>query len=196
MAYNNFTIPKLLNEFGLSISDRTRLFTTRRTAAAPATLIALLQRYSDLASKLSTEKAKSELVIAPVLVELALQLGEKISLFSGIDFSVDEKVGLSGRCDFIVSRSPLQLALTKPVCMLVEAKREDIVAGVPQCLAEMVAAQRFNGDTETVYGVVTSGMHWRFLQLDGTKALVDSNEYAIQQLDDIYSILTFIALGE
>jgi len=80
--------------------------------------------------------------------------------------------------------------------MLVEAKREDIVAGIPQCLAEMVAAQRFNGNTETVYGVVTSGTQWRFLQLDGTKAVVDNVEYAIQQLDDIYSILTFIALGE
>ena len=196
MAYNTFTIPRLQDEFGLTITDRGQLFGSRRRIPVPETLTTVLKRYGSLAGKLSTEKAKSELIVAPILVELTLQLDEKMSLFSGIDFSVDDKAGLSGRCDFVMSRSPLQLVLSKPVCMVVEAKRDDIAAGIPQCLAEMVAAQRFNADHQTVYGAVTSGTQWRFLQLDGTTAVVDDAEYLVHQIDDIYSILTFIALGE
>ena len=196
MAYNAFTIPKLQDEFGLSIDDRSGLRFPLPTTTAPVELKRLIDRDMSLAIYSRTEKARSEFLVAPVLAELRSHYPDRISLFSGVDFSIDDRVGLNGRCDYIVARSPLQLVLAKPVCMLVEAKREDLVAGIPQCLAEMIAAQRFNGNTETVYGCVTSGTQWRFLQLDGKTAFVDTREYAIQQLDDIYAILTFIALGE
>ncbi len=128
-------------------------------------------RYLPLAVNLNTEKARSELVIAPILFEFKLLHRDRISLFSGIDFTVDEPSGLKGRCDYILARNPEQLALTSPVCMLVEAKNENIVGGILQCLAEMVTAQKFNGQQqqpdETIYGAVTTGVLWRFLKLDG-----------------------------
>ena len=115
------------------------------------------------------------------------------------DVTVDEAAGLKGRCDYILARSPEQLALTAPVCVLVEAKNENIVAGIPQCLAEMVAAQKFNRQQklpeEAVHGSVTTGVLWRFLKLDGTKASVDVVEYPIQSSRKILGILTAIALG-
>lgn len=195
MAYNNFTIPKLLDEFGLVIDDRNGLNLPKTMTSAPSELRRLLDRDMSLAIYSRSEKARSEFLVAPVLAELRSNYADRISLFSGVEFSIDGVEGLNGRCDYVLSRSPMQIVLSKPVCMLVEAKREDIVAGIPQCLAEMVAAQRFNGNEETVYGCVTSGTQWRFLQLDGNNAVVDAREYPIQQLDDIYSILTFIALG-
>jgi hypothetical protein len=158
-----------------------------------------LARYLPLAVNVNTDKARSELVIAPVLVEFKLLHRDRISLFSGIDFTVDEAAGLKGRCDYILARSPEQLALTAPVCVLVEAKNENIVAGIPQCLAEMVAAQRFNQQQQqpdaAVYGVVTTGVLWRFLKLEGTRAAVDAVEYPIQFPRKIFGILTAIALG-
>jgi hypothetical protein len=113
---------------------------------------------------------------------------------------VDEAAGLKGRCDYILSRSPEQLVLSAPVCVLVEARNENIVAGIPQCLAEMVAAQKFNRQQRLpeapVYGIVTTGILWRFLRLEGTAASVDVVEYPIQSPRKIFGILTRVALEE
>ena len=112
---------------------------------------------------------------------------------------MDAAAGLSGRCDYVLARSPQQLALTAPVCVVVEAKSENIVGGIPQCLAEMVGAQRFNkaagGADEPVYGVVSTGMAWRFLVLEGTQAWVDRVEYSIQSPRRVFAILARMALG-
>lgn len=96
-------------------------------------------------------------------------------------------------------RSPQQLALTAPACVLVEAKSENIVGGIPQCLAEMVAAQRFNEAANTaigaVSGAVTTGVLWRFLSLEGKRACVDGVEYPIQSPRRLFGILRHLALG-
>ncbi len=199
MPYSDFTIADLKLQFGLAIDESGDLFADEAEADLPAGLAATLARYLPLAMNVNTEKARSELVISPVLVEFKLMHRDRISLFSGIDFTVDEAVGLKGRRDFILARSPEQLALDAPVCVLVEAKDENIVAGIPQCLAEMVAAQRFNERAgkplAAVFGAVTTGMIWRFLKLEGTSARVDAVEYPIQSPRKIFGILTAIALG-
>jgi hypothetical protein len=48
-----------------------------------------LEQKIPLALALSTEKARSEFIIAPILAEVREQLGKRFSLFSGIDFTVD-----------------------------------------------------------------------------------------------------------
>ena len=200
MAYSDFTIADLEHRCGLTILEPIDLFSGVGEIDMPAALQATLSRYLPLAVKLSSEKGRSELLIAPMVFELKLQYSERISVFSGIEFSVEPSAGLNGRCDFIVSRHPLQLAIRAPVCMLMEAKKEDIVGGIPQCLAEMVAAQRFNrseGIPEgPIFGAVTTGLAWLFMRLDGTTASVDSVEYSIQSPRSIFSILTAMALGQ
>ena len=96
-----------------------------------------------LAVAIGTEKAKSEMIVANILIELREQFEHRISLFSGIDFSVDVESGLTGVCDFLVSLSPEQFYLEAPVIVLVEAKNADVKLGLGQCVAEMLAAQRF-----------------------------------------------------
>jgi hypothetical protein len=199
MAYSDFTIPELKQKFQLTIDETTNLFAHVPAVDLPMTLADILRRYLPLALNLNTEKARSELIIAPVLTEFKLLYRDQISLFSGIEFNIDEAAGLKGRCDYILARSPEQLVLTAPVCVLVEAKNENIIGGIPQCLAEMVAAQRFNlisglPLTQIVYGIVTTGSLWRFLRLEGIAANVDSTEYAIQSPDKIFGILQHIAL--
>lgn len=49
-----------------------------------------------------------------------------MSLFSGREFNVDAARGLSGYCDFLISRSPEQLVIESPVIALVEAKNDNI----------------------------------------------------------------------
>lgn len=196
MAYSDFTLPLVKQRFGLAIDERTDLFAAVPDAAPPPGLADTLSRYLPLALNLNTEKARSELLIAPVLVEFKLLHRDRIAVFSGIEFNVDEAAGLKGRCDFILARNPEQLDLTAPLCVLVEAKNENIIGGIPQCLAEMVAAQRFNERSgiaqDAVFGIVTTGMQWRFLKLAGTNANVDVTEYPIQGLPKLIGILTHV----
>jgi len=199
MAYSDFTISDIRKRLGINVAEGGDLFASVGEVELPATLADTLARYLPLALNLNTEKARSELLIAPMLIELKLRHPDRLSLFSGIDFTVDPELGLSERCDYILSRSPQQLALTAPACVLVEAKSENIVGGVPQCLAEMSAAQRFNtaaGSSGVVFGAVTTGMLWRFLRLEGSRAQVDGVEYPIQSPKRVFSILRAIALGE
>jgi hypothetical protein len=199
MAYSDFTLADLKTKFLLTIHEDINLFADTPEAELPSVLVNTLARYLPLAVNVNTEKARSELVIAPVLIEFKLLHHDRVSLFSGIEFTVDESAGLKGRCDYILARGPEQLALNAPVCVLVEAKNENIVGGIPQCLAEMVAARRFNEQQKIpdapVHGIVTTGILWRFLKLDGTNASVDVVEYPIQSSRKIFGILTAIALG-
>jgi hypothetical protein len=198
MAYSDFTLAELKQRFHLVIDESTNLFADVPEADLPPTLADTLSRYLPLALNLNTEKARSELIIAPVLAEFKLLHRDRLSLFLGVEFNVDAAAGLSGRCDYILARSPEQLALTAPLCVVVEAKNENIVAGIPQCLAEMIAAQEFNRRQQAaqgpVYGAVTTGVLWRFSRLEGTRAAVDVVEYPIQAPRKIYGILTALAL--
>jgi hypothetical protein len=199
MAYSDFTLAEVKSKFQLTIDETTNLYAGTPEAELPGALVNTLERYLPLAVNVNTEKARSELVIAPVLIEFKLLHHDRVSLFSGIEFTVDPAAGLNGRCDYILAHGPEQLALTAPVCVLVEAKNENIVGGIPRCLAEMVAARRFNRQSQSpdtaVHGIVTTGMLWRFLKLDGTRASVDTVEYPIQSSRKIFGILTAIALG-
>ena len=146
-----------------------------------------------LAIRVPTEKAKSELIVVNVLVELREQLERRISLFSGIDFNVDDKAGLVGICDFLISLSPWQVFVEAPVIVLVEAKNDKIESGFGQCVAEMVAAQRFNAekgnDIPRVYGVTTTGMLWQFLKLEGQTLHMDMDVHTIERCDKLLGIL-------
>ena len=200
MAYSDFTFDTVTKVCGLTVVESTNLFSQIPPVALPASLEAALTRQLPLASMLTTEKARSELLIAPVIFELKYLYADRIAVFSGIDFSVEPAIGLNGRCDYILARNPQQLFLTAPVCLLVEAKKEDVIAGIPQCLAEMVAAQRFNRSNGTaegpIFGGVSSGVFWRFMRLDDTTASVDDVEYHIRYPDQIFGILTAMALGQ
>jgi hypothetical protein len=193
MAYSEFTLSVLTRQFSLTIDETTDLFAEVPEATLRPEFQARLNTMLPLALATSTEKARSEFIIAPVLLELWLLNDRKIGLLSGVEFTIDEAQGLSGICDYIITRSPEQLFVKAPVLMLVEAKNEDMKKGYAQCGAEMIAAQRFNerenSVVDSLYGVVTIGELWRFLQLDGTILRIDSRSYHIDRLPKIMGIL-------
>ena len=116
-----------------------------------------------------------------------------MSLFSGREFNVDAARGLSGYCDFLISRSPEQLVIESPVIALVEAKNDNIQSGLGPCMAETIAAQIFNqrqeNDIQTIYGVVTTGSIWKFFKLEGIAIEIDTSEYFINNVGKILGIL-------
>ena len=193
MAYSEFTLESVLLAFELEQSDTVGLFYEVETVAPSAHLTTALAKKAPLATTIGTEKAKSEMIVADVLVELREHFNDRISLFSGTDFNVDVESGLNGVCDFLVSLSPRQSFLEAPVIILVEAKKDDLLIGLGQCVAEMVAAQRFNAEKENdircIYGATTSGTDWKFLRLEGKCLHIDMTIYTIERCDRILGIL-------
>jgi hypothetical protein len=146
-----------------------------------------------LALAINTEKARSEMIIAPILIEIRKKMQGKISLFSGTEFNVDSSRGLNGTCDFLMSLDSEQLFIKAPVFAIVEAKKENVNGGLGQCIAEMLAAQIFNqqegNNISVIYGAVTTGNIWKFLRLETNQVFIDLSEYLISNLSLILGIL-------
>lgn len=193
MAYSDFTLESVLPAFQLEKIDTAGLFAEVEVVVPSDHLTTALARKAPLATTIGTEKAKSEMIVADVLVELREHFERRISLFSGIDFNVDADNGLNGVCGFLVSLSPGQSFLEAPIIILVEAKKDDLLVGLGQCVAEMVAAQRFNAEKgneiHRIYGATTSGTDWKFLRLEEKSLHIDMAIYTIERCDRILGIL-------
>lgn len=200
MAYSNFTLGQVRKAFELETVRKWGIFADIEPVEPSALLTAVLERNMPFALAIGTEKAKSALIIADVLVELCVHFDNRVSLFSGIDFNVDASKELTGVCDFLVSLSPEAFELEAPIIALVEAKNSDVKLGVAQCAAEMVAAQRFNAEQGNsiprVYGAITSGTDWLFLKLEGKTLHIDMRIYTLERCDRILGILASMVKQE
>jgi hypothetical protein len=196
MAYNKFTLRKVVEDFSLQIIERGTFIPEIEPVTPSALLAETLADGVPWATAVGSEKARSEAIITPVLLEIRRRLDRQVSVFSGEDFTVDVEAELSGRCDFLVSKSAEQLFITAPAVIIIEAKKEDTKQGLGQCIAEMVAAQRFNAaaqkDIPVIYGCVTSGTAWRFLQLEGQVVTIDLIDYSVSPIDRVLSILLWM----
>lgn len=193
MPYSNFTFDSVREAFQLETVQSRGIFSAIEPVEPSAYLVEGLKRNVPFAVAIGTEKAKSELIVADVLVELCVHFDYRISLFSGIDFNVDDEKGLIGVCNFLVSFSPDQLSLKAPAIILVEAKKDNLTEGLGQCIAAMVAAQRFNAekgnDIPCIYGATTTGIDWLFLKLVGQQLHVDMTIYTIERCDKLLGVL-------
>ena len=193
MAYSNFTLEAVQEAFQLESIQSVGIFSETEPIEPSVELTKALAKKVPLAVAIGTEKAKSEMIVADILIELREHFEHAISLFSGIDFNVDAENDLTGVCDFLVSLSPNQYYLEAPVIILVEAKKDDLITGLGQCVAEMIAAQRFNAekgnDIPCVYGATTTGVNWLFLKLVGKRLHIDMATYMLERCDRILGIL-------
>jgi hypothetical protein len=184
VAYSDFSIKQVQEAFGLEIDEGLGGFAGIESVPVSDYFVATLEENIPLAVSINTEKARSELLIANVLIEVRKRLDRRISFFSGIEFPVDKDKGLTGYCDFIVSTAQEQLFLKAPVIAVVEAKNENLMAGMGQCIAEMVAATLFNeregNGIRAVYGAVTTGVAWRFLKLADQRVRIDLRDYGLE----------------
>ncbi|OQX28180.1 MAG: hypothetical protein BWK80_01460 [Desulfobacteraceae bacterium IS3] len=194
MAYSDFTLKKVKSELDIKLVEKNSVFSHIRAVEISTYLKDTLKRNIPLALAINTEKARSELIIINMLMEIKEKFSDKISLFSGIDFNVDKEKGLTGFCDFIISNSPEQFYLDSPVIAITEAKNENIISGLGQCIAEMYASRIYNEkegyDLPSVYGAVTTGDEWKFIKLINDTAYIDTDNYYINDVEKIIGILT------
>jgi hypothetical protein len=198
MPYSSFTLAQVKQQFGIQVT--TEVFFVDLPPLTPGDwLTNLLEKSAPLAATLGTEKVRSELIIAPLLFEFRELLNRQVSLFSGTDFSIDLESGLTGVCDFLLTRSMSEVIIEAPAVIIIEAKKGELNAGWGQCAAEMIASQKFNAangqEIPTIYGSVTTGTRWQFLKLSGKDLTIDVTEYSLDPLDRILGIFKWMVQG-
>ncbi len=201
MSYSEFTsMGKVKQAFGLTTVEEEKFLPNLDAIAPSDTLRNFLVESLPLAIATGSEKARSELIISPVLVEVRRILNHQISLFSGEEFTVEPKLGLNGICDFLISKSPELLEIEAPVIVIVEAKKADLKSGIGQCVAEMVAAQKFNElkgiPRKAIYGSVSSGTQWRFMKLVEQILTIDLTDYSLPPVEQILAYLVWMIQSE
>jgi hypothetical protein len=195
MPYSSFTLDDVEEKFGLDFQASS--FIPELKPIPPSEwLKETLLMTLPLAKIAGSEKARSEFIIAPILVELIKLTNNEISVFSGEDFTVDRELGLNGICDFIISQSSNQIKVSAPVIALVEAKKGVLKDSWGQCIAEMLAANKFNEhrkkSIEYMYGIVTSGNSWQFLRMKEKTVIIDPDEYTITSIEKLLAILNWM----
>jgi hypothetical protein len=190
MAYTDFTLESAEVELGV-MARPGAIFPELTPLPVPAWLHDSLARGMRLA--LVSEKARSEFIVAPILLAVRELSGERVSILSGQRLDVDPARRLLGECDFLLALSEPVPRLRAPVLSVVEAKKNDIEAGLGQCVAQMVAAQLYNDRSgqpvPAVYGCVTTGEDWQFLRLVGTAVTIGQGRLYIDNVGGILAAL-------
>jgi hypothetical protein len=199
VPYSNFTLEEVKEKFALQL-QAIKFFPELSPIPPSEWLEQTLDMALPLAQTTGSEKARSEFIIAPILLEIRSLTNNSISIFSGEEFTVDRDLGLSGICDFLISQTTTQFMINAPILALVEAKKGILRDGWGQCIAEMVAAKKFNDNrgksVKYIYGIVTSGSLWHFFQMQGDIVLIDPNEYSLLPTDKLLAALMWMVSNE
>lgn len=197
MSYKNFSFAKAKQMFQLkTVEDQNFIPASLPEVNISRILEITLNENIPLAIAIGTEKARSELITAPILVQVRKIFTRQISLFSGTEFNIDSELGLAGVCDFILSKSNEQLSIEAPVVIVAEAKKADLNSSMGKITAQMVAAQMFNREQDVaisgIYGCITNGTQWRFLYLEDQTLTIELRDLDIKPYDRIVSIFDWI----
>ena len=195
MAYSDFTLEKVLSDFAL-VPKKSQLFDRIEPIAMSDWLTETLNTTVELALQSGTEKARSELIISPILLEIQRRNQKDFTFYSGKTLDVDKAKGLSGECDFILSKGEANYTIQAPIIALVEAKKQDMESGLGQCAAQVVAAQIFNqkhdNSVQAIFGCVTTGQDWWFLRLVEKTLAIDKTIYYLNEVEKILGIFQTI----
>ncbi len=143
-----------------------------------------LERSIPLVS-LTSEIARREFLIAPVLIEVALATGAKIKV--EFPLAVDDR--LQGTLDYFLR--------ARHNFLVIEAKNADLSRGFTQLAVELVALDRWASDSTEprLYGAVSIGDVWKFGFLDREEKRIteDLTTYSVpRELEDVMQILVAV----
>lgn len=196
-SYRYYKLVHLKNVCKINKKDIHKMLGVVQSVEPSQILSLCLERNMGL--PMHNEKAKSELLVMPILTEV-WAINKNFKPLSGLTFQVDSSKGLTGRCDFLISNDPDAEDIDSPIMCIFEAKNDAIEDWYGQCGAEMLAARIFNERKENnikiIYGAVTNGFTWQFLKLENQNLFIDSQRYgtanlpqllgAIQKIYDLY----------
>ncbi len=198
MAYIDYTLSEIAENYGLN-NHIQPLFGEIQPLAPSEWLQNALQIAKELPVR--SKKAKSELIVMPILIEMRNRNDKYVTIYSGDSLNIDDK--LKGECDFIVAKDTGSFDMNTPIFQVVEAKKNDVEIGIPQCAAQMIGAkmynERKNKQTKVMYGCVTTGDDWLFMKLTD-KIEIDNQKYYLGNLPQLLGIfqeiITFFKQNE
>ena len=191
MAFSDFkTIPEVQEKFRIKHTENDFIAvegTTNIPSKQFLQELAFSRQYIDV---FASESARCEAVIFPVLREVYKEYAEDYALWIKKPIVYDET--LSGTPDYFIStRSELgMLVVGMPLIMFVEAKKNDFEQGWGQCLAELVAAQKINADSDIpIYGIVSDGTFWQFGYLVGDAFTRNQTSFSVDDLPTLFGAI-------
>lgn len=193
MAYSDFSLKDLKVKFKVENKVQ-QLFSNIEPISISETLKESLSLASSLPVR--SEKAKSELIVMPILIELLKRNERFFTIYSGDTLTADKTQGLQGECDFILAKDTGSFDINTPIITIVEAKKHDILIGIPQCAAQLIGAKIYNeaygNDIQKIYGCVTTGDDWIFLKLENNTIFIDHKKYYLSRIEEIVGIFQHI----
>ena len=193
MAYSDFSLDDLESKFGVTNCQK-RLFPKVKSMPLSRRLKEELVEAKELLIR--SEKAKSELIVVPILKEFRRKNNKFFTIFSGENFLGDDTLGLRGECDFILAYDTGSYDLQFPIFQIVQAKKNDIEIGVPQCAAQLIGAQKFNArkgiEIDVLYGCVTTADSWVFLKLENQVLWADTKTYYFDKIGEVLGVFQII----
>jgi len=192
MSYSDFTLKELNIKFGIN-NKVLPLFPNFEPIEPSDWLKNMLQKASLLPVR--SEKSKSETIVFPLLLEIRERNDNFITFYSGDTLNADESQGLKGECDFIITKDTGTYDINFPIIQVLEAKKNDIDLGIPQCAAQMVGAKVYNEKNNTkidkIYGCVTTGEDWLFMKLE-QDITIDRRKYFLSEIGILLSVFQYI----
>ena len=191
MVFSDFkTIPEVLEKFRITytVKDFVQI---EETSCTPSEHF--LQEFEFCTQHIdifASEAARCETIIFPILKEVYKDYAKDYALWIKKVITYDET--LNGTPDYLIStRSELGIPVVGiPLIILVEAKKNDFDQGWGQCLAELVAAQKINGNTDfPVYGIVSDGKLWEFGQLIADDFIRNRTSVTIDNLHILFGAI-------
>lgn len=191
MAFSDFkTIPEVQEKFRIKHTDNDFIAIEETTHTPSKQFLQELEFSRQYIDVFASESARCEAVIFPVLREVYKEYAEDYALWIKKPIVYDEI--LSGTPDYFIStRSELgMLVVGMPLIMFVEAKKNDFEQGWGQCLAELVAAQKINADSDIpVYGIVSDGTFWQFGYLIGDAFTRNKTSFSVDDLPALFGAI-------
>jgi len=195
MVYNDFTLSDLQRQF--KINNRVvNLFDKKAVPSIKPSEMLTEQLYEAAQLPIKSEKARSEMIVAPILMELRKINNRFFTIYSGDSLVANKEQGLVGECDFILAKETGSFSINIPIITIVEAKRQDIELGINQCSAQLYGAyllnQQLGMPISKVYGCVTTADNWKFLQLEKNLIKIDRTTYYKSEINKILGVFQLI----
>ncbi len=193
MAYRDFKERDLKQKFGIHKVEEALFNGDKIEPVAPSERLLFAMEDAKLIT-LSSEKAISERIISNVIAELKRLMPNEIQIFSGEVINGDAAQGLNGEIAYIITLNKASIEPEAPIVCVCEAKIGRLNRAIPQAIAQMLGAARFNEQSndpmpvKTIHGVVTDGNVWQFIRLEDKVVTVDANIYYLNDLGTLLGV--------
>jgi hypothetical protein len=177
----NHDIDEILDHFGYGFQKQK--YTLPRSNLQLQRLEDLLWRWEEglLYIGLTSETARREFLIAPVLLEVVRYTQAKLR----VEYSLYVNEQLKGTLDYLLQFQRL--------CVVIEANSADLERGFTQLAVELIALeQQMDSTSNLLYGAVSTGTFWQFGVLDREKKLIIQDFHFFQIPGDVEEVLRIL----